>query len=162
MEHVESTALQSFFETIESLPKSSPIPRMILSYLQKNLVKREITLNLDERTVSFNRRNLDLSNRKKICKIFEVFLKQDFYQINRSSLIKHVYSDDSQQRSVRQQCCYNHNVVKLISRARRLASGAFQGDDNRLHWFPYDPCSQTWRLYAVKDELLLEIQSSEK
>src|SRR5882724_10338122 len=156
MEHLESTVWQSFIKNMDSLPQTSPVPRLIFSYLQKDLIRREINIRLKDDVVSFNRRNLDLSKRKKICKIFEVFLKQDLYQITRGSLIKQVYSELQHERSLRQQNCHNHNVVKLISRARRLASRAFREDEtpSKFHWFPYDPCSRTWRLYAIKDELL--------
>lgn len=154
MEALESTVWQSFIKHIGSLPSTSPVPRLMFSYLQKDLVRREVSIYIKEHTVNFNHKTLDLSKRKKICKIFEVFLKQELYQITRSALIKHVYSDARSERSVRQQSCYNHNVVKLVSRARHLASKAFGEDEAtaKFHWFPYDPSSGTWRLYAIKDE----------
>jgi hypothetical protein len=155
MNNDEIKIWESFLEHIEKIPTTSPIPKMLLSHLQKHLINGRLSISLKESCISFNKKNLDLSKRKKIRKVFEVFLhQQDSNPVDRNSLIKHIYNENIDHSSERQQLCHHHNVIKLISRARHLASKTFQENEEAvpLHWFPYDPCSQTWRLYSIKDD----------
>ena len=144
----------SFLSSLEDLPKTSPIPRMLCSYLQKQLLDGKLHITLKESVVRFNNKDLDLTKRNQVLKIFEVFVNHQNSNLTRGILIKKVYNEKHESQSHRLQSCHKHNLVKLISRARRLAIKTFVEDfsPNKLQWFPYDSASQTWRLYSINDD----------
>ncbi len=155
MEQQETEIWQSLVQKIDALPTTSPVPRLLYTYLQRSVLTREMSIDLSANGVRFNRKALDLSKRKKIRQVFEVFLKGKNQRITRSSLIEQIYANNQREASFRQQTCRNHNIVKLISRARKLATRTFFEERGaQCHWFPYDPSSQTWRLCALRDEEL--------
>lgn len=153
MNTVELSAWDSFLKCLEDLPQTSPLPRKLFSYLQRHITDKNVRISLKESTVCFNDKNLDLSKQKKVRKIFEIFLHNDANRLTRKSLVKQVYSNNLEEISERQKVCHQHNVVKLISRARKLAARYLEDSVKRdFHWFPYDPCTQTWRLYSIRDD----------
>ncbi len=155
METQDQTVLESLITEIEALPDHSPIRHIIYSYLQRELAQKNLKLQIHGHSLKINEKNLDLSRRKKILRVFEIFLSQTTKKISRFSLIEQIYSKRLTDASFRQQSCYNHNVVKLISRARHLVIKFCQGEHGAtIHWFPYDPCSRTWQLYSIKDDYI--------
>ncbi len=152
MEIQENELWKSIVSAIESLPESSSVPRQLYRYLQ-NVLSREMCIDIDPNNVCINHRALDLSKRRKIHKVFEVFLNHGDQRLSRSSLIEHIYTGPTDDSSFRQQTCRNHNVVKLLSRARKLATRTFSAEHGLgFQWFPYDSATQTWKLYSLREE----------
>lgn len=155
MKNQDKVILESLIAEIEALPDHSPIRHVIYSYLQKQLAQKNLKLQIHGQSLEINEKKIDLSRRKKILRVFEIFLNQTSKKISRFSLIEQIYAKKLTDSSFRQQSCYNHNVVKLISRARHLVVKFCQGEHGAaIHWFPYDPCSRTWQLYSIKDDCI--------
>ncbi len=154
MQFSESRVLESIKNYIEELPSGSKIPLNIYAFLQQNFVKVGVDLSLKNNVVHCDKYKLDLSKKKKLVKIFEVFLSRGKGSISIITLIRQIYDESFDEKSLRQKNCYSHNVVKLISRARKLLKKTLSDDVrfDQLHWFPYDPSSKTWRLYVTQDE----------
>ena len=56
--------------------------------------------------------------------------------------------------SRRRLMCDYHNIVKLVSRARKLAKYKLDCPDNpRWDWFPYDATSEEWTLMRPRGVL---------
>lgn len=154
MRNEEIKIWNSFLKCLEELPKASPIPNMLCSYLQKNLLKGSLHITMKESVMSFNDTKLDLTRRHQVRKIFEIFVNQKNENIPHLNIIKKVYSERHEYQSNRLQDCNRHNIVKLISRARKLAERTFSDNffPNKLEWFPYDPDTRTWRLYSISED----------
>ena len=137
------------------LPKLStqhPIYQGICKVIEANKIVNTFKINKTSKTIQFNGQTVSLEKKKKLFRVFESFHQSPESVINRSSLVNDVYLENqSKPLSDRQNNCHNHNVVKLISRARKLAKNSFDKKyDTSLDWFPYDPYSKTWILNRAK------------
>lgn len=139
---------------LDKLPSTSTVPRKILSYLQNRIRNLDFDIDIQTGSIHFNKQELHLKNRKKLFMIFEMFLKNKSSKISRGKMVQKIYSTSLEGKSQRQKNCYNHNIVKLLSRARFLAKKTFSDEvmNTKIVWFPYDPSTQTWQLYTLKEE----------
>ena len=142
-------------EKLDHLPKSSPIPDMLLLYLQSKICeKKELSIKLERDILTIGNSNLKLKNRKKMVAVFSAFLNSKDYTVNREKLIQTVYMNNKTPSSTspRQQDCHNHNIVKLLSRARFITQDLVSSIDGlSIEWFAYDPSSKSWSLYRFKN-----------
>ena len=107
---------------------------------------------LQDYKVLFDGMELDLQKRKKIFQVFEAFSKASETNLSRQDLIYAVYPEfATKELSGRQRACVNHNIVKLISRARSLVSKKFKTVDRYIiDWFHYDATQERWSLYQLR------------
>jgi hypothetical protein len=134
-------------------PNVLPFLKHLESASRKSLNSR---IYIDETVVYCGDKSLDLSRSDMLLEVFRTFRKFPNQQVDRLTLISHVYFDGKiPNSSIRHLDCLNHNIVKLISRSRKLANETFT-DENQLspyEWFPYDPVSQSWRLYRFRESI---------
>ena len=138
---------------LQTLPQTSAIPKYLFLHLQKNFLPKVLNIKIQQHRVIFNNTILDLKTRQKVFKIFSLFMSSYASRLSRDTLVEHIYLERGRTDiSPRQKDCYNHNIVKLVSRARQIAQTSFQDSvDVTLDWFPYDPCTQTWKLYSIRE-----------
>lgn len=101
----------------------------------------------DEGTLIFGECRVDLSEKNLMRKLFSAFLENSGNRLNKEELIFLIYGRRFHECSTRRRASDIHNIVKLLSRARRLASvelGRQNGID--WDWFPYDSYCEEWML----------------
>lgn len=101
-------------------------------------------------------RVLDLARRPLMLKLFQVFCRNPNHEVGRHELVDEVYGEfELGARSSRLRESLHHNIVKLLSRARRLAEKNFGGKGMPFEWFLYQPQRQVWQLFRLKNEFSL-------
>lgn len=100
-----------------------------------------------EKKLFFNGKQVSLSKQEKIFTLFQFFYQNKEVGLDRNTLIKKIYSPKDAPISDRQLSCYNHNIVKLISRSRKIAYEHFNDNEFSIDWFPYIPQRKIWLLY---------------
>ena len=86
--------------------------------------------------------------------LFETFLSKYRSRIGREELVSFIYNRDIDVSSRRRLMCDYHNIVKLVSRARKLAKYKLDCPENpSWDWFPYDSTSEEWTLMRPRDVL---------
>ncbi|MBP6218002.1 MAG: hypothetical protein KA436_05405 [Oligoflexales bacterium] len=134
---------------------SKLVEKALFLHLQNQVLHLHVTISAQK--VMLNQVSLDLSKRHKLWKIFSLFDSYGLKKLSRQDLIRAVFQVDIASISTRQQACYNHNIIKLLSRARQLAEKSFAGQSSFVvEWFPYQASSQTWRLYQIRDWVMTE------
>ena len=154
MSEVNLSMWNYIVERISSLPKSSPVPRMLLTYLrQREFESRAFCLRVEDKALRVGESRLDLGKRKKMLILFNSFLTSKDHQVSREDLIYRVYGQDVGSISERQLECLQHNIVKLVSRARIVLKTSIPSvEGTPVDWFPYDPERGKWSLYRIKRE----------
>jgi hypothetical protein len=85
-------------------------------------------------------------------KLFEVFLSAPENKQTKLDLMQRIYNESEySDRSERYRIAMQQNLVKLISRARKLVHESTAQDPNLSHleWFWFDASLEAWRLYKV-------------
>lgn len=143
-----------FDELLNNIPQNSDVAYQLICRLKKKIYSQVIKTEDKSNVVYFNGQAIRLKKRKKIYRLFKVLKESPDHKSDKVSLIKTIYNTpDFQHMSYRQQSCYEHNIVKLISRARKIANQALRNPDHQnLYWFPYDSSTKTWTLYRRKEE----------
>ena len=137
-----------------AIRKNSLLENKIISendYFVENFSAHLLTLNnlhvcSLEKTIFFNKISLDLSHQPKIFLIFYMLYKNKDDGLDRDMLIKKIYAPSGERISERQMRCYRHNTIKLLSRARIIASECFTSEHFRIEWFPYSSKIKRWYL----------------
>ena len=139
---------------IKELPAYDPRVKLINLILSKQIPVGALNIEIQDKVVLLNNSRLPLMNKDKIFKIFNSFYQSTNYKLDRDTLIEYIYDQSNVLlMSERKKNCLNHNIVKLISRARRLAEQHLSTNDIvNVEWFPYDSSTKTWRFFRVKDE----------
>ena len=139
---------RNFYSPIE---KTKDFDRLVFeSFQEKNKMMKTLTIDPSRKIVKFNKKELNLSKQKKLFSIFSIFFQQNFEGVKRKDLIEKIYpSTILKEPSSRQLNCYNHNIIKLLSRARKLASQDFKTNILELEWFPYNMHSKKWDFYRL-------------
>lgn len=102
----------------------------------------------------FEDKRVDLSNQPLMKSLFETFLSHYRCRVGREELVRLIYDRDIDIASRRRLMCDYHNIVKLVSRARKLAKYKLDCPDNpRWDWFPYDATSEEWTLMRPRGVL---------
>ena len=97
--------------------------------------------------LSFEGMTIDLGKQTLMIKLFEAFMKSDDCRVSRLELIQKIYGHTDFSASNRQLLCDFHNIVKLISRARKICEiSLYDGVNRNWMWFDYDPFTSEWVL----------------
>lgn len=139
----------SLVANLDALPEHSVIPHLLFTHLQKKIHRPIVNISMQGTLFLFNGHVLNLKGRREVRQIFEIFNTHKFEKLDRFFLVKKIYNAQLNKASIRRREVYNHNIVKLISRARGLAGRAFGESNPRVLWFPYDSASQTWGFYRL-------------
>lgn len=112
---------------------------------------RSPVIEIIEKVIKCDHRQLNLSRCPKLLRLFEVFLESDHSGISRIELIRRIYGMPSSSRfSMRQEQNRSANLVKLLSRARIMATMVLGGPrDVGLDWFTFDASLDGWHLYTI-------------
>lgn len=139
---------------INELSLNDPRVKLINLILSKQIPIGSLDIKIEDKVVVLNNSSLSLLNKDKIFKIFDSFYQSSNYKLDRATLIEHIYEQSNVLlMSERKQNCLNHNIVKLISRARSLAERHLSTNNTvNVEWFPYDASTKTWRFFRIKDE----------
>ena len=88
---------------------------------------------------------LDLSGRPLMAKVIASFIEDKEHALNKSQLIEKIYAPD-QSPSSRLSESYRANIVKMISRARKILRTLDADHCRDLTWFLYDRKKKNWKL----------------
>lgn len=102
---------------------------------------------------SFNGIKVDLKDSPLTRRLFEVFSMNTCEPVYREEILQYVYDlNDIGNCSSRLIAAYHHNVVKLMSRARRYAELNWGKlfDNYELCWFKFDSLCEGWHLVRSK------------
>ncbi len=145
-------------DDLRDLSKTHPNVSTFLGQLEHSAkTSVDLSIKIEDGFISCNGKTRDLRRSEMLLRVFQTFKKFPHQKLDRMTLINQVYGPDyTRTYSKRQQGCLRHNIVKLVSRARRLASHHFKDEsgENLYEWFPYDPSSQSWRFFRYKDDMI--------
>jgi hypothetical protein len=101
----------------------------------------------------FRGMGLDLTNCQLTLRLFQLFSSSRNYQCTLIDILKHVYGVSLNiQQSPRYRRSARMRAIKLISRARRLASETFSDvGSEKIEWFAYDHDVKAWSLFKQRD-----------
>ncbi len=157
MQNYESLKL-SLVDYINSVPHSSPFISILHQIIQNMSPAFSMEMSIDDTNLSCGSYNVDLQTKPKILDVYQAFLRDEKFTLDRLSLVKAVYlMDDLSGLSQRQLTSLSLNVVKLISRARKIAKKHFDASLSPhlvVDWFPYDLNTKTWSLYRIRNNSL--------
>ncbi len=101
---------------------------------------------------------LDLTKKVKMLALFKVFAGAANYRLSKEKLVEKIYLRTLEhQPSLRQQICLEHNIVKLLSRARKIAQSSLGFPHQKhmsLDWFVYDPYEKAYQLFRLRNKKL--------
>lgn len=113
---------------------------------------------IDGQRVFCGEKCLDLTKKVKMLALFKVFASAPNYRLSKEKLVEKIYLRAIEhQPSLRQQICLEHNIVKLLSRARKIAQSSLtfpQQKHMSLDWFVYDPYEKTYQLFRLRNKKL--------
>ncbi len=96
----------------------------------------------------FGDRCLKIEEASKIHKLFSLFVHDSYRCVTKKELLATLYHvQNFELLSDRMQRSLEHNLIKTLSRARKLASMKLCVSEDMIRWFPYDPCRRAWTLY---------------
>tara|TARA_A100001015_G_C15008290_1_gene721812 strand:+ start:1330 stop:1812 length:483 start_codon:yes stop_codon:yes gene_type:complete len=150
---IEANNISTFVTSkILNTPTNSPLFQSIYRMIQAKNITEDFTVDTANKTVVFNGTKVNLQKKKKIFEVFCNFYGPSNHVLDRTTLINRIYlKNQNRVPSLRQSGCHSHNIVKLISRARKIAKKNFNNKHlNKLDWFPYDPYSKTWMLNRLQ------------
>jgi hypothetical protein len=97
--------------------------------------------------LSFEGMSIDLGKQALMIKLFKAFIDNGDSRVSRLDLIRKIYGHTDFEGSSRQLLCDFHNIVKLISRARKICeTSLYDGINRHWMWFDYDPFTSEWVL----------------
>ncbi len=113
---------------------------------------------IDGHRVYCGEKCLDLTKKVKMLALFKVFVSAPNYRLSKEKLVEKIYLRSiDHQPSLRQQICLEHNIVKLLSRARKIAQNALTFPHQKhmsLDWFVYDPYEKAYQLFRLRNKKL--------
>lgn len=128
--------------------------KLVSSFVYYIKIFDNISVCSEEKTVMFNGSCLDLHKQKKIYTLFHLFSKHREEGLDRFTLIREIYHPNQEIKiSNRQLSCYDHNIVKLLSRARNIATHKFNTKYIGVDWFPYNIYTKKWDFYRVSSKI---------
>ena len=153
---LKSLSDQEYINKIQEISSDSDLFKVIQKMIFKKSCNIPIKLDFSNKTINIENNNLNLLGQEKIYKLFSFFYSSPDQTLNRKDLLEKIYLfDEKREVSLRQKNSLNHNIVKLISRARKLASTKFKDINNMsIEWFPYDKNEKQWCLYRLKHTML--------
>ena len=146
-----SSLAQQTINQLQTYPTNNPIFKIIHSIIKEPIVPLQIKMN--KKKIIMNDKELDLSHKKKIFTIFFEIYKSPQQTISRDYLITKIYPETLNHTiSTRQYKCLSHNIIKLVSRSRKLASTTFTHTPHKIDWFPYCSKLKSWKLLFIKND----------
>lgn len=117
-------------------------------------------IELKGHTLFCNHVALDLDRKPQMIKLFKMFLDHSDQECDRDDIMMSLHTDVCWENiSERRRTNLHQNTVKLISRARELAEGAFHPHDLAwIEWFSYDINTAKWSLYRIRTNHLRKIE----
>ena len=115
-----------------------------------------------EKTVYFNGKTLNLRKQLKIFRLFYSLYLNKEKGLDRKSLIEKVYGVCEYEISDRQMSTYHHNIVKLLSRSRKIAQTEFGSLLFPVEWFSHHHSTRKWFLLKPDIGLLSFFQADSK
>jgi hypothetical protein len=113
---------------------------------------------IDGNRVFCGEKCLDLTKKVKMLALFRVFVSAPNYRLSKEKLVEKIYLRTiDHQPSLRQQICLEHNIVKLLSRARKIAQTSLTFPHQKhmsLDWFVYDPYEKAYQLFRLRNKKL--------
>lgn len=95
----------------------------------------------------FEGQKVDFGRQNLMVKLFRSFLEQPQCRVSRLELIRQIYGHENLSINNRRVLSDFHNIVKLISRARKICEQNFvKGHERSWVWFDYDPFACEWVL----------------
>ena len=147
---------QSLLEKLITIPEEHSVASLVMRTLETTTFPASlIDIDLDHKSVSIAGHRVELSGKKLIVHLFQILNKNQPSGVTRDHLIQELYLNGRQPNGIseRQRRCYNHNLIKLLSRARSLAKQALPRSRKiPVKWFPYDAETQRWRLFALTND----------
>jgi hypothetical protein len=106
---------------------------------------------------------LKLKNKPLTFKLIAAFVNHELMAISKSDLMNLVYNQsDYEDRSDRFKLAMQQNLIKLISRSRKLMATAIQPIyQGKVDWFWYDGLRETWHFYRLREQGLPNLVLSE-
>ena len=87
--------------------------------------------------------------------MFRAFLKTAPFNVTAQQIIRDVYGiSNYEDLSKRHRVSLQHNVVKLVSRARKVCETAFPPTGPyTVNWLPWDTVTKSWKLMQIRQDL---------
>ena len=117
MNEVNLSLCAYIIDRLNDLPKTSPVPKVLLLYLKKKQLENEmLDICLEKDILYLGEKKIVFANRRKMLKLFEAFLRRDNHEVSRSELVELVYLErDPLKVSERQLECLEHNCYTICS-----------------------------------------------
>ena len=131
--------VSDILKKIDLLPIDDEVVKKINCILENYKVISNINCALINKDFVFNNSTLSLRKKSKMFLVFSAFCSAENLALDRKDLIEKIYFHNFLcPPSQRRIDSLNHNIVKLISRARRLATKTFTHSySGNIDWFPY-------------------------
>jgi hypothetical protein len=138
-----------FIEGLSKVDPASLHVKDVISDLFPEIEKVQLPhVSIQDNDLICDRTKVSLEAMPLVLKLFDIFLHQKDWKIDRDTLMSKVYDlGDMALVSERRLSSCRHSAVKLVSRARRFAMKDFsQISGMNLSWFVYDSRFETWSL----------------
>lgn len=105
------------------------------------------SIELGDQAIKIDDVNHNLKHIPMIFRLFKLFIESEGKLINREYLALKIYREkfDSTM-SERRRISLEHNVIKLVSRARGYANTHFTPNSPDLEWFYFENLNRSWSL----------------
>ena len=136
---------------VVSHPTSLPVhnPKMVFWWKWVSDSRGRPMVHFDRENLRVGTHILPLQGKQLVQQLVRTFLSAPLQRVHRQELVSQLYTARPLSGlSWRQRGCYQHNIVKLLSRTRKLLRDAFPFG-TQWEWLPYDADSQTWSLYRL-------------
>ena len=148
-----TTQLPTRNQEDKSLEKINKDSLFIENFIKQISELHQIYICPVEKTVYFNGKTLRLSGQNKIFRLFYSLYLHQNEGLGRDRLIEYVYQISKKELSIRQQDSYHHNIVKLISRSRKIAQKQLGSLSFPVEWFSHQHGIRKWFLFKSNIKL---------
>lgn len=116
-----------------------------------HLLIPKLSFRMEGEVLFINDTPVDLSGKRKVLHLFHLFIETNDHICIRDQLIREIYQPTAVPVSSRQLECFRQNLIKLVSRARTIASLAVSSHQGlALEWFAPRPRRKGWCLVQLK------------
>ena len=143
-------------EKLQLKEDTDPVFRRLWNILSMEYSTESLPVVLDGSWVMSPYGGLDLAASPRIFHLFKLFIEGERRRFSREELLMHIYQTSPDETSPRLRASLHGCLIKLISRARKLAERRFSHCPLILEWFPYDPGTKTWQLVRVIHQHMIE------
>ena len=147
------TRRRSQKENANSLEEIDKDSLFVENFIKQISALHQIYMCPIEKTIYFNGKALNLGGQNKIFRLFYSLYLHQNEGLGRDKLIEQVYQISKKELSTRQQESYHHNIVKLISRSRKIAQKELGSLSFPVEWFSHQYGSRKWFLFKSNIKL---------